>query len=650
MARTSAVLATALLIAGAFAHPAFAQMPRTLSYQGALTDQSGTPVADGSYSITFRLYTAASGGSAIWSETQALPVSGGILSAVLGSVTPLADVPFSQPYWLSIQVSPGSELAPRVPLTSVGYSLRAAVADAAQGFSVPMSLSGATSESDYLLSLTNTSTGRGLSSTVTSTGFLSAGVRGENLGTGPSGVGVWGSQQGSGYGVYGTSVSGAGLFGSGGTYGVYGQSYSNIGRGVFGYVVAPSGTTYGVLGSSESTGGRGVYGLASATTGNTYGVHGRSESSGGRGIVGQAPSASGSTIGVYGVVTSPAGRGVYGYAAATTGSPYGVHGRTDSPSGRGVFGHAVASSGDSGIGVEGRSDAVSGRGVAGISANGTGVAGTSTNGIGVSGFSTDGYGVHARALRISPPFSSWALLADNPAMGTSVRLGGLWAASVTGTVGISGDLYSSTLYVSSSKNFKIDHPLDPLNRYLLHAAIESPEVLNFYNGNVTTDAGGLAVVRLPDYFEALNIDYRYQLTVVGEFAQAIVSREIENNSFEIRTDRPNVRVSWQVTGVRNDPYIRANPMMVERNKETGERGRYLHPEVYGAPREQGIHHFPLYRPEIDLLESSFDEGLSDLETDHARLAEELIHLEAESSAVREELHRLEAERRGLEDK
>jgi hypothetical protein len=105
-------------------------------------------------------------------------------------------------------------------------------------------------------------------------------------------------------------------------------------------------------------------------------------------------------------------------------------------------------------------------------------------------------------------------------------------------------------------------------------------MMNVYNGNITTDINGSVMVVLPDYFEALNRDFKYQLTVIGEFAQAIVEREIEGNRFVVRTDRPNVKVSWQVTGVRKDPYAEAHRIPDEEEKPDTERGRYLHPELY----------------------------------------------------------------------
>jgi hypothetical protein len=112
------------LIIGGTAHPASAQIPQTMSYQGVLTDGAGTPEPDGSYNITFSLYAASSGGSAIWTETQSVQVTGGIFSVILGSQTPLA-VAFDQTYWLGVSVNGGQEFSPRRELTSAAYSLNA---------------------------------------------------------------------------------------------------------------------------------------------------------------------------------------------------------------------------------------------------------------------------------------------------------------------------------------------------------------------------------------------------------------------------------------------------------------------------------------------------------------------------------------------
>ncbi len=150
------------------------------------------------------------------------------------------------------------------------------------------------------------------------------------------------------------------------------------------------------------------------------------------------------------------------------------------------------------------------------------------------------------------------------------------------------DVVVTGVLTSGTKDFKIDHPLDPANKYLVHASIESAEMLDLYTGNVITDSHGDATVQLPAWFEALNHDFRYQLTVIGQFAQAIVMREISNHSFAIRTDRPSIKVSWQVTGVRQDAFAKAHPLVVEEAKDARLRGFYLHPGLYGAPEEKQV--------------------------------------------------------------
>jgi hypothetical protein len=118
--------------------------------------------------------------------------------------------------------------------------------------------------------------------------------------------------------------------------------------------------------------------------------------------------------------------------------------------------------------------------------------------------------------------------------------------------------------------------------------VESPDTMNIYNGNVVTDGRGEAVVRMPDYFEALNRDFRYQLTVMGQFAQAIIGSKITDGAFVIETDKPNVEVSWQVTGVRQDAWANAHRIPNEEDKPAEEKGHYLHPELHGHEGEPSI--------------------------------------------------------------
>jgi hypothetical protein len=95
-------------------------------------------------------------------------------------------------------------------------------------------------------------------------------------------------------------------------------------------------------------------------------------------------------------------------------------------------------------------------------------------------------------------------------------------------------------------------------------------------------------VVLPVYFEALNRDFRYQLTVIGQFAQAIVASKVSKNQFVIRTSKPGVEVSWQVTGIRQDAYANADRIPVEEEKPANERGFYLHPEAFGQPASKNV--------------------------------------------------------------
>jgi hypothetical protein len=135
---------------------------------------------------------------------------------------------------------------------------------------------------------------------------------------------------------------------------------------------------------------------------------------------------------------------------------------------------------------------------------------------------------------------------------------------------------------------KVDDPLDPANKYLVHTSVQSSEMMNIYSGNVTTDELGVATISLPSWFEAENGDFRYQLTTIGRDAHAWVSQEVANGQFKIATNATNVKVSWQITAVRQDSYAKAHPLVAEQAKPANERGLYQHPELFGQPKEKGI--------------------------------------------------------------
>jgi hypothetical protein len=161
--------------------------------------------------------------------------------------------------------------------------------------------------------------------------------------------------------------------------------------------------------------------------------------------------------------------------------------------------------------------------------------------------------------------------------------GAQYAGQFAGDVEVTGSVSEA------AGSFRIDHPLDPANKTLSHASVQSPDMMNIYNGKVVTDASGTAVVTMPSYFEALNRDFRYQLTVMGgQFAQAIVGSEIAGGAFTIKTDKPNVTVSWQVTGVRQDAWANAHRVQVEEEKADADKGYFIHPELFGHAGEASI--------------------------------------------------------------
>ncbi|MCC7433774.1 MAG: hypothetical protein IT363_03755 [Methanoregulaceae archaeon] len=321
--------------------------------------------------------------------------------------------------------------------------------------------------------------------------------------------------------------------------GVLGKSTTDITAGVRGVSTANQG--YGIHGESSGVYGIGVRGEATITTGGGLseptGGFFTSVSVGGRGVYGRASAQTGTTYGGRFLAMSTVGTGVYGEATADTGVNFGVVGSSESTSGRAVFGEAKAVTGTV-YGIYGRTQSPAGRSVYGLA---TSAAGTP-------------YGV----------------------LGSSGSAG--WGVFAIGDMGASG-----------TKPFRIDHPFDPENKYLLHYAAESPMPQNFYVGNVITDAQGYAWVTLPDYFGEINKNFKYQLTVISEdFVQAVISKKIKSNRFQVRTSAPNTEVSWRVDADRNDLYVRNRPAKDVVEKEGREKGTYQHPAFYGFGPERGM--------------------------------------------------------------
>ena len=253
-------------------------------------------------------------------------------------------------------------------------------------------------------------------------------------------------------------------------------------------------------------------------------------------------------------------------------------------------------------GLRGRNTNTSqeGAGVYGSSVSPFVSGGQGGTGVGLGGFFQGGWiglvGVgyengHAGVVGLKKALSgnnNWPKEQQWGVYGESDNDGWAYAGYFVGDVKITDDLNVLGTLTKPAGSFRIDHPLDPANKYLYHSFVESPDMKNIYDGTVTTDADGFATVTLPTYFQELNKDFRYQLTCIGTFAQAIISQKVDNNQFQIQTDKPGVEVSWQVTGIRKDPYAEAHPIRTEVEKTGFEKGKYTYPELYGQPESLRI--------------------------------------------------------------
>jgi hypothetical protein len=402
--------------------------------------------------------------------------------------------------------------------------------------------------------------------------------------------------------IVGTSsgTTSFGLWGQSQFVGIYGQSFDlSGGEGVEGVITSPTG--YGVAGLNE------------AQTGNSVGVRGSSSSTTGYGVEGDSPS-----IGVYGTGET----GVQGSTTITGG--IGVYGQAEFASVVGETSGGYAGLwGDTG-GAQGEYAAVLGtadENYAGDFYNSSNLRGTihaknSTTASGGVVFLGEIPYVENNALAVAIIGDPGCGAGDNR-MAIQLSQDGMTnCTNYTLTAGNNGETYvnanaSETVHLrvnnvdalvasnsgvnvvgtltKTTGSFKIDHPLDPANKYLYHSFVESPDMMNIYSGVIVLDANGEAVVGLPDWFEALNRDFRYQLTPVGAPGPNLyIAEEVASNQFKIAGGKPGSKVSWQVTGIRQDVYANAHRIQVEVDKAPTDRGHYLFPELYGAPETARI--------------------------------------------------------------
>lgn len=289
-------------------------------------------------------------------------------------------------------------------------------------------------------------------------------------------------------------------------------------------------------------GGSWPYLINGHTTTTTGGVFGASAANGVRGVTtdvaggyagGSFKASNGSSYGLYSLNTS------------TTGDAFGGYFKTASSTGTAIYGSADS------FDLIGARFGVQGYARAGIITEGAaGVRGTvQSDFIGASLNS----GVHGVQQGIVGPM-----------------IYGLFATGNSGATGV--------------KTFLIDMPSDPENKMLRHYSAEGPEPLLIYSGTATLDASGTATVNLPAYWSTINKDPRYQLTAIGGAMPNLhIAMEVKNNQFRIGGGTPKLKVTWTVTGTRNDPFVRQIGIQDVVEKPASMRGKYFHPSLYGQP-------------------------------------------------------------------
>ncbi len=557
----------------------YAQVPQLVNYQGMLTDDAGVPVT-GTYSIEFRIYNTETGGTAIWNETQSVTATDGIFNVILGAATAIPYSVFNGgDKYLALKIDTDPEMSPRKRLISVGYAFRSYDSDKLDGVDATA----------FVTTVDNV--------TPTTAGNIDL-EAGSNITITPNDAShkITIAASGGGGGDITAVNAGGGLEG-GGTSGDVTLQVK------FPLVINGFSSDYAIRGDNGGTGGHGILGQQRGTFDAGYAVYGDKINAnnegglGGRyyGVYGEtnndvAIKGMASDLSVWGEIASTndsrgvrghctsGGEGVYGsygsstraYLASSTRAVYGEHGDVYGYIGagnRGVHGQYDGTHygflGTSAYGVYGRAD----------DSGDMGVYGSSSSGYGIRGYSSSGY-----------------------------------AGYFTGKVRVGGDFT-----VTGSKSFIIDHPLDPANQYLYHYCLESDEMANVYSGNVMLDGAGEATVTLPDWFDALNEDFRYQLTCIGGYAQVYIAEKVVNNQFRIAGGKPGMEVSWQITGVRKDAYAKAHPAKIEVEKQGDERGKYLSPKEHGMPVNAGFEYDDIQR----------------LEQEDKRVAEEMQEIDSE---------------------
>ena len=564
-------------------------IPKLIHYQGVLLDAEGNPIT-GEISIEFLLYDVEQDGTALWSEVQVVSITDGLFNVLLGTHVEIPHQVFDSTHvYLALKIESDDEMEPRKRLVSVGYAFRALNADSLNGHDssdfILMNQTDAVSSDmiipDVISSIDSVSNDGGNVDLIagsnvtiipdddanTITISMDGDVGGDNLGSHSMTQNLvtnayWISGDGEDEGLQVNRSNKVHILGSAGGQAelrVTGEilSTSTIEGNDFrasNNVITGTPDSYynpGDIVSTEDVRADGQIwaegnGSCSARLGGTQmGV--RALYSSGMKEARLAESNHGVWGGLIGDISGYLGGdnyAVYGngglnFTSGYLGGPLGAYGSSSGD----IYGYLGGTRGAYG------------------QYNGTIFGYFGSNVYGVYGYNTS-----STAARFYHGGSSYAYF------GGSTR-GGF----------VKGNFEVDGTFINSGGSFRIDHPLDPSQKYLQHSSVESPDMKNVYDGVAVLDASGQAIVVLPDWFDALNRDFRYQLTCIGGFAPVYIAEKISGNRFTIAGGDPGLEVSWQVTGIRQDVWAEANRINVEVQKQGKERGTYLYPELYSLP-------------------------------------------------------------------
>lgn len=588
----SAVLLTVLLVVSVSAG-----IPQLINYQGRLTDAVGDPVTDGAYLIRFQLYDDPSAGSTKWSSgVRQVDVADGLFTYPLGDTVALPDDLFANDtgLWLGVKVGADPEMTPRTRLTAYGFAYQALRADTA-GIAATV-----------------------YDNAITSGKIADGSVDFADIGQNGASVGQLMKWNGSAWAPAADDAGTSWNWSDSSSHGpdsVLFADTAGIAATVYDNAVTSAKIATGAVASDEIADGT-VQEIDLAFDPATQAEMDSHQSNASAHHT-KTTSASELTSGALADARLSSNVVMESISNTFTGGTNSFNNTlkigdsTFQADNNGIrIGDATAPSGGYLVRIERQHNTGSARYGIYIDNENTSTgllygisskANALTPGSGGTAYGVVGYGLSDGSSR----FGLFGLgMAQDPAITTGSSYGlygfaydgatayGVYASASSATTNWAGYFWGNVHVTGSlSKGgggFKIDHPLDPENKYLQHSFVESPDMMNIYNGNVVTDAGGYATITLPDYFDEVNRDFRYQLTVIGGFAQAVVSDEISGNQFTIQTDKPTVKVSWQVTGVRKDKWAEANRIEVEMTKPEHEQGYYMHYEEWNQPVEKAV--------------------------------------------------------------